>query len=171
MNNITGPYVLHSLVIALLQFLVLKDFRVPVLDAYSISAFIYPLFIIMMPLKTPRSLLILLAFLFGLMADFFYHSPGVHAATLLITAYSRSFILKVLEPRGGYRTEDAPTIKNYGMAWFLTYAAILLTIHLLCYFSIEAFTFVYIDKIIINAVLSFVVSYFLILFYQIFMRS
>lgn len=170
MNNSILPYAFHTLILALLQFLILKDFSIPVFGQYSITVFIYPLIIIALPIKTPRALSIVLAFFFGLVADFFYDSPGVHAATLMVMAYCRSYILKILEPRGGFRTEDSPSAKNYGINWFMTYSATMLIVHLLVYFSIDAFTFVFIDKILINTLLSFVISYLLILFYQLFMR-
>ena len=154
-----------------MQFFILKNFAIPFLNEYVVTAFIYPLVIIILPIKTSKSFVVTLAFTLGLLTDFFYDSPGVHAASLVLIAYIRSFVLKILEPRGGYRTEDVPSIRNYGLSWFMTYAGILLFVHLFVYFSIDAFTFVYIDKIVVNTLLSFVVSYFLILFYQIFIKA
>ncbi len=142
----------------------------PILNSYVIAVFVYPLLILILPIKTSRSVLVTVAFLYGLLVDFFYNSPGVHAAALLVTAYLRAIVLKALEPRGGYRTEQSPTLKNFGLNWFLIYAGILLITHYLVYFSIDAFSFVYIDKILVNAILGFAVSYILVLFYQIFVR-
>ena len=44
-----------------------------------LQIFLYPLFILLLPLNTPRGLTILLAFVLGLAIDWLYESPGLHA--------------------------------------------------------------------------------------------
>jgi hypothetical protein len=101
-----------------------------------------------------------------LSVDLFYQSLGVHAAATVFLAYVRPFVLRLIEPRGKYNINYSPTRMRMGMGWFSRYVAIMLAIHLFFYFSVEAFTFVYIVDILLNTVVSFVLSYGMIMMIQ-----
>ena len=131
---------------------------------------LYPLFILLLPVRTPRVLLLALAFLMGITVDIFYDSLGVHASALVFMAYIRGIVLKVLEPYGGYNVEDSPTMVVLGLSWWATYASILLFVHIFFYFCVEAFSFVYIFEIVMNTIFSFVVSLIIIFISQIILR-
>lgn len=132
---------------------------------------IYPLAILLLPIKTPRGLILLLAFIFGLGLDLFYDSPGVHTAALVLTAYLRSVVIALIEPFEGYKINDVPSAKNLGLGWFVYYLSIMLLIHVLTYFSIEAFSYVYLTEIILNSIFSFIVSFVVILVSQFIFRT
>jgi hypothetical protein len=127
---------------------------------------IYPIFILLLPLRTPRPLVIFLGFLIGLSVDIFYDSPGVHASASVFTAFLRPLILSIIEPRGGYNTNYSPTKKRMGFTWFLQYSSMLMFVHLFYYFSVEAFTLVYIVSILGNTFISFFLSMIFVLMYQ-----
>lgn len=150
----------------LLQGLLLQGLTInyPILNNTNII--IYPIVILLLPLRTPSALILLLAFALGLILDIFYNTPGIHAATTVLTAYLRPFILAWIEPRGGYTVEASPTIREYGSKWFLIYSSVLMGIHLFVLFSIQAFTFVYISEIFTKTILSFLVSMMFILAYM-----
>jgi len=99
-----------------------------------------------------------IGFILGMSIDVFYNSPGIHASACVFTAYIRTWILTLLEPYEGYSTNVSPTIKNFGLPWFLSYASILLGLHLLFYFSVEAFSFVFIFEIVMNTIFSLIAS-------------
>jgi hypothetical protein len=126
---------------------------------------VYPLFILLLPLKVARSLQIFLAFVMGLLIDIFYDTPGLHASALLVTAFLKKYVLKFLEPVDGYSTDASPTIRRYGFNWFLIYSSLLMFIHLLVFFSVEAFSFVYIFEILLKTIFSFIFSQILIILY------
>lgn len=119
---------------------------------------LYPLFIILMPLRFPRVLVIFLSFLLGLSIDFFYETLGVHAAAATMTAYARALVFRILRPREGYNINNSPTKDYLGDEWFLRYAGIMLGIHLLTYFSVEAFTPWYILDILFKTIVSWLGS-------------
>jgi len=154
------------LVVFLLQAFVLMSLTIsyPVLD--NINIIIYPIVIMMLPLRTPNALILLIAFALGILLDLFYNSPGVHASATVLIAFIRPFVLSWLEPRGGYTVESSPTMREYGSSWFILYASILLFIHLFFLFSVQAFTFVYILEILLKTVMSFIVSMIFILIYM-----
>lgn len=170
MRNNTSNIV-HSVIILLLQFLVLKNFSYIFFDRYLLSVFFYPLIIMFLSLNTPNVVVLITAFAVGLLADFFYAQPGVHSFALVFMAFSRNLVLKIVEPRHGYRIEALPTSNNYGLTWFMSYSAILLVIFMLIFQIADVFTLIYIDKILVNTVVSFIISYFLIILYQLIIKK
>ena len=161
---------IHTVILMVVQVLLLLNFTIPFGSNFSLTIYVYPLIIILMPLSTSRSAVLVLAFIIGLVIDYFYQTLGVHASALVLIAFLRPYILSLLEPRGGYRADNAPNSSNYGLSWFLSYSAIMLMIHLLTYFSIDAFSLLFIVKIIVNTVISFIASYLIICLYQLIVR-
>ncbi|HFU75696.1 MAG TPA: hypothetical protein ENK99_04030 [Campylobacterales bacterium] len=153
------------IIIFLIQILILKRIDFFIEDFHYIQFFLYPLFILLLPLKMQRPLILLIAFFSGLILDIFYDSPGLHASSLTFMVFIRNYILKFLEPREGYNVDSSPTIANFGFSWFLIYSSILLFLNLFWYFSVESFTFQYFSDIILKTIFSFIFSEVLILLY------
>lgn len=170
MNKLIIPNILRVTYLFLLQILVFKQIHFPLGDIGTAQFFIYPLAVFMLPVKTNKTLLIVISFILGLGMDLFYDSPGVHSATLVLTGYIRNIVIALLEPYEGYNTDDVPTIKNFGLSWFFSYSSILLFIHIFTYFSLEAFSFVFFFEIFINTILSFFISLIIIVIYQFIFR-
>jgi len=167
MNSTIGKNTIRFLVLLLLQVLALKGIQLNYGILSYVAIIIYPLFIILLPINISRTLLIILAFILGLSVDIFYDSIGVHAAASVFIAYTRLFILRFLEPKQGYKTEGSPSAHNFGLGWFLSYASIMMVIHLFIYFSIDAFSFVFIFDILIKTILSFIFSMVFIILHQV----
>lgn len=161
------PNVWRFVVLMLFQILVLQGIQFESGFWKYLHPIIYPLFIILLPIKTPVPLVLFVSFCMGLLIDNFYNSFGLHASASVFTAYARSFVLNIIEPRGGYNVAHIPSAKRYSMNWYMKYSAIMLLGHLLFYFSMEAFAPSYIINILLNTFFSFIVSYLLIMFYQI----
>jgi hypothetical protein len=125
--------------LVLLQGLILHRINLGGSQFNYILIFIYPLFIVLLPIQIGRGLLILLAFLLGLSIDVFYDSPGLHASASVFTAFIRPFVLVSVQPRGGYKINALPNREQFGFNWFFRYCSILLVFHLFWYFLIEAF--------------------------------
>jgi hypothetical protein len=139
-------------------------------DFAFIHFIIYPLFIILLPTKLSRPLVILLGFIIGIFVDLFYDSPGIHASAGVFTAYARGLVLDLLEPYEGYNLNDSPTMETMGISWFMSYSSILLGLHLLYYFSMEAFSFVYIFEILMNTIFSFIASFIILMLFLLIFR-
>lgn len=165
MNSAIIQNITRFILFALVQVLVLK--RIPLSwESFNfVSFFIYPLFIFLLPLRTPHALVIVLAFVMGITMDIFYDSPGVHGATSVFSAFIRSYVISFLEPREGYKSNDSPTKHHLGFIWFMIYCSVMLFIHLLFYFSVEAFTFYYFVEIWLRTISSFIFSLLIILIY------
>ena len=158
MSNITFTNIVRFLVLYFLQVLVLRPFSIGWESFFYVNAHIYPLFILLLPLKISKPALLMLAFGMGLAVDLFYDSPGIHASALVFMAYARSLVLSYLEPREGYNVNYSPTAKRFGRAWFFQYASILIIAQLFFYHSVEEFTFVYIVDILLKTFFSYLFS-------------
>jgi len=127
---------------------------------------IYPLFMLLLPLRMPRPLVIGLSFALGLFIDLFYETLGIHAAAATFSAYLRAAVLQFVQPQEKYNLKAHPTVDYLGWSWFSRYSALFLFVHLFLFFSIQAFSFVYIGDIALKTVFSFVASYCAILFFM-----
>ena len=128
---------MRFVVLVLLQCLILN--RV-MLGGY-INPMLYVLFIILLPMDTPKWLVLLLGLFTGLSIDMFTDTLGMHAAACVAMAYCRSYLLEIIAPREGYENEQSFSIYSINPTWFLTYSGILIFVHHLVLFYIEAFNF------------------------------
>lgn len=170
MSKIIQVNLLRFIVIFFLQVLVFKGIDLNNGSFQYFHILFYPIAILLLPIDMPRPYILICAFLLGFFIDIFYDSLGVHASAAVFLAYIRSFIIKLLEPRGGY-TVNSPGLGNMEFSWFASYVALGLFAFLFFYFSIEAFSFVYFVRIIMNTFFSFILSMSLILIYQVIFRS
>lgn len=131
-----------------------------------INIFVYPVFIMLLPVNMPSAIAIGVSFVFGMSIDWFYNSPGIHAGACVFTAFARPLVLGILEPRGGYPLAGGPTQNALGIGWFMRFSAICLFFHLFVYFSIHYFSFVYFLRILLSTLVSFVFSMVFIVMYQ-----
>lgn len=166
MNSVIVINALRFIGLVVLQGLVFQNVGAGWENFPYLNIILFPLFILLLPMRTPKASVILLGFLIGIFVDIFYNSMGLHASAAVFTAFARPYVLNILEPRGGYNVNYSPTAYRMGLGWFLRYASILMFSHLFFYFSVEAFTFVYFVDILIKTIVSFIVSMIFILIYQ-----
>ncbi len=164
--------VLRCVFFYLLQVLFLKRLSTGWEGYFYWNVLFYPLFILLLPFRTPRSLLLLIAFGFGLLVDMAYDSPGVHASALVFMAYMRDVIIKMdwMVPRDGYKITSNPTIRDLGLPWFLRYLSILLACHVLFYFTMEVFVPAQILEILQKSFFTYILSMVFILIYMLIFR-
>lgn len=171
MNKAVVNNAVRFIVSLVLQVFIFKYISLSWGDFDYIHFVIYPIFILLLPLNTPKVFAIFLAFLLGFSVDVFYDSLGVHASAAVLIAYIRPLILRILEPHQGYNIVISPSKFNLGFNWFFTYAAILLFVYLFVYFSVEAFSFVYIFDILLRTIFSFIFSFLVILLHQLIFKT
>lgn len=166
MSNAVLTNIFRFILLWLMQVFVFKQVTLEHEYLRVFLVFIYPLFILLLPFRTPRYWVIVLGFVMGLAVDIFYDSPGIHASALTFMAFLRDWVFRWLEPKGGYNMNFSPTKERMGLSWFFQYSSILLAVHLFFYFSVEAFTFVYIVDIVQKTIGSFIVSLAIIMIIQ-----
>lgn len=128
-----------------------------------IHPYVYPMFIFMLPVQTPRWIILPAAFLVGLIIDMFNNTPGIHAAATVFMAYTRAPILKLLTPPTGYDAVVSPNIRYMGVAWFIIFASIMIFIHHTIYFFIEILSLKHLQYTFLQILLSGIFSVLLIL--------
>lgn len=103
--------------------------KLPPLHRFVIP-YIYFLFILWLPFSLSRFGLLLIAFVTGLILDYFKQTPGLHAAACVLIAYARPFIISVLTPKDStefnYRE---PSPRAMGWAPYSVYVLILTLLH------------------------------------------
>ncbi|MFT5183452.1 MAG: rod shape-determining protein MreD [Flavobacteriales bacterium] len=114
--------------------------RINIMDGFVLP-FIYIFAILMLPLHTPRWLVLVIAFATGLIMDMFTSTPGMHASACLVMGFLQPYVQRLLSPREGYEFTDKATIQSLGLTWYAMFAGVLTLIHHLTLFNIEFFKF------------------------------
>lgn len=131
----------------IIRFIFLVLFQALVLDHIRlhqmITPYIYFLFILWLPFKINRTLLMVLAACLGFAIDSFRHHPGFHLAACVLVAYFRPFIINVLMAQEeGETNYEEPSIKSMGgLLPYLIYISVLSFIHNAWLFLLEAWQF------------------------------
>ena len=103
--------------------------------------FLYVIFILALPFETPKWLVLILGFILGITIDSFTNTLGMHTSATLFMAFCRAYVLKLIEPRGGYEFSSKPNVQSMGLSWYFLYATVLVVIHHFFLFYIESFKF------------------------------
>jgi hypothetical protein len=120
----------------LLQVLVLRKF---ILFDYAFC-FLYVGAILRMPQDISTTIMLLIGFVVGLVVDIFYNTTGMHAAACVAICFARNSIVKATFPTRGLETEISFSLKGMGIGRFAQYVLIMVLIHHIILFSIEANT-------------------------------
>lgn len=119
--------------------------QVLIIQNINLSSYIillpYVLIIILLPFEFSRLSVLFISFFVGVCIDYFYDSSGLHASACTIMGFSRYYILKFISPRDGYDLGVKPTVNDMGLAWFLSYAGLLILVHHVFFFYLEVFRF------------------------------
>lgn len=104
-----------------------------------ITPYIYFLFILWLPFKMNRLVQMILAFALGFTLDCFTNSYGLHAASCVLIAYVRPFLINLLISQEGVeKNYNEPSIQSLGFTPYFTYVAILTFIHNSFLFFLQA---------------------------------
>lgn len=117
-----------------LQFFVLRNL---VLFNFAFC-FAYVGFIMLLPRETSRVFSLFIALGYGLIADLFYDTLGIHAAASVLLAFLRPVHLKIITPSGGYEANVELSIPTMGFQWYSMYILPLVFVHHLALFIIES---------------------------------
>jgi rod shape-determining protein MreD len=164
MINHLGQYLLSFIAIFLVQILVLNNLN---LGGY-INPWLYVLFLLILPVEIPNWLLLVLAFVTGLLMDTFLNTIGLHASATVFLAFLRPFLLRIFSPRDGYEPGSLPVPSHFGLGWFLKYTLLAVLAHHLFLFVVEAFSFESFGATLWKTILSTLVTLVVIMIAQLF---
>jgi rod shape-determining protein MreD len=154
-------YVIMYLVLVLIQVLFLNQVQ---FSGY-INPYIYLLFVMLLPLNSPRYVVLFSAFFIGLTIDVFTNTLGIHSASTVLIAFIRPFVVRAISNREEDRTEY-PSLAYNKFSWFLYYTAVMVVIHHFFLFYLEVFTFHQFLETFYRVILSSVFSIFVIVLSQ-----
>lgn len=130
--------IVRIIFLILLQSLVVS--RMQLFDG-MIFPWIYIFGILMIPFETPRWLTLAIAFVVGMLMDYFTGPIGLHTSACVVLGYMQPIVQKLLAPREGYDLTQRPTVQRMGLAWYLTYGGVLTLVHHSWFFFMEVFRF------------------------------
>lgn len=166
----TARTVILFFVLLLLQVFLFRHISLGFGGKEYLFLFVVPLFIALLPLRTPPPLVVIGGFAIGLGTDLFYETLGLHAAAGAFVGYARQFILNYIEPKDGYKAKSSTEGRMLGRNWWAGYLLMILLSYCAFYFSIEAFSHVYWKDIILKTLatvpVSFIVCGVFVLFIQ-----
>jgi hypothetical protein len=137
--------VYRNILIQCLRFIflvVLQVFVVNQMLQYNlVNPFVYPMFILLLPVNTAFWLVALLSFAVGITIDLLQFTSGIHAAATVFMGFARMMFFERTLTIENLEKNINPDIGNKGLAWFSIYAFILLFLHHAILFFLEVFTF------------------------------
>ena len=129
------------------------------------NPYVYLLFIILLPLSTPRYAVLILAFVLGLIIDVFSNSLGVHSAATVFAAYVRPLVIRIISNREDDKS-DYPGLNQNKLAWFINYVLIMVLLHHTVLFYLEVYTFANFLNTLYRVILSSLFSIIIIVLSQ-----
>lgn len=137
--NITGNIrlIFSYMLVLLAQILFLRDMGIGGLG----FLFIYTYVVIKAPISINQNLLVFIGFLAGWLVDWFYDTHGLHAFSLVLIAYLRKYLLNLLTPANGYDDRSDVNLQEMTWLWYLPYVGLMLFVHHLILFLLEASDF------------------------------
>ncbi|MFM2207502.1 MAG: hypothetical protein RL213_1477 [Bacteroidota bacterium] len=130
-------HVLRFAFLVLLQVVVLNHVQ---WSGY-VNPYVYILFVLLLPVETPRAFQLVLGFIAGITIDMFGDTGGLHAAATVAMSFARPYVLRLLAPRDGYESEARLSPHTFGLKWFATYLFLSAFIHHFVLFYLEVFRF------------------------------
>lgn len=143
----------------LVQVLILNNMN---LSGYM-NPYIYVLFLLLLPAKINRSLLLIIAFVTGLIVDYFGNTPGLHAAACVFLAFLRPVTIHLMFRNHEFEVKEEPGPASIRIGGFLKYALLLVFMHQLILFYLEVLSFNHFFNTLYRVVLSTVLSTIIIL--------
>jgi rod shape-determining protein MreD len=150
--------IIRFILLVLLQVLVLNNVQF----LGYVNPFVYILFILSLPVLTPRWFALLLAFGIGLAIDIFSNTMGMHAFAAVLVAFLRNGIIKLFTAleEGNNPT---PSFYTFGVSAYVKYVIVLVFVHHVTLFFLEAFSFAHFWHILVKIVISSLVTILLVL--------
>ncbi len=104
-----------------------------------VNPYVYVLFILSLPVKTYRWLVLLLSFLLGITVDAFSDTLGLHAFACVLAGFLRDPLVRLFGAAGEeYNVTPSPA--TFGTANYVKYASVLIVVHHLAIYFLEAFS-------------------------------
>ncbi|GHT76586.1 rod shape-determining protein MreD [Bacteroidia bacterium] len=148
-------------------FIVLVVLQIGLFDKIHLFGYATPLlsiyFIIKLPARINKSLLLIWAAFLGLTIDLFTGTLGLNLLACVVSAFLRPSILKLFEPRDQL-ANYLPSYISLGGQWmFIRYAVAMTLLHHFCIFTVETFVLFNLWNLILHIIASAILTILLII--------
>ena len=127
--------------------------------------YIYVLCLLMMPITLPHSADMIIGAVVGLIMDVFCNSMGVHTASCIFLMFVRPYLLgAIINDKD--RLNEQISLRTVGMEAFIKYTFILVLIHHLTVFSLAAWSWSHIGFVLLETLISSIVTILIIIGYN-----
>lgn len=155
MNNTITANILRFILLGFIQIFLLKDISI----WGHASLFVYLGAFLLLPINLNPLLGLTLGFLGGGLMDLFYQTTAIHAAACTFMMFLRPNLITALTPRNGYELNQSPSFYDLGWPWFILYSGTLTLFHILTVMVLEIFTLSFFRLIMLNTILSALLSW------------
>lgn len=156
----------RTIAMVVLRFVALLLVQVLILDNINLFGYVEPMiyiwFILLLPLGTPKWLVLLLSFLVGFCVDIFSGQVGFHTAVATFTGFARPLFLGSMASNQQTTDFDIPSSATMGLVPFLVYASVLTFVHVFLLIAIETFRWSEVLPMLLRIALSAAASILLI---------
>lgn len=136
---------IRNIFLEVLHFLLIISAQIFILNNIQIFGYINPMlylwFILMLPINTPKGLVLILSFITGFTVDIFANEMGFHTAVTVFIGFIRHFFIDIYFVGKDKDSFIRPSISEMGIKSFLFYTTVLVLIHHFLYFTLEIFNF------------------------------
>lgn len=147
-----------EILVNIVRFIFLVLFQIFILNNIVflgyVNPYLYILFILLLPFDTPKWLLLISAFILGLVIDIFMHTMGMNIAATLLVAWVRPGLIRALSAGKEIEPGMKPGVRDFGFGWFFWYALVLTFLHHLSLFYLEIFKFTHFFQTLIKVLIS-----------------
>ena len=128
--------------------------------------YIYILCLLMMPITLPHNVDMLIGALVGLVMDVFCNSLGVHTAACILVMFVRPYLIGALV-NDKDRLNEQISLRSIGMEAILRYVVIMVIIHHLMVFALAAWSWAHIGFVLLETLVSSLITSLIIIGYNI----
>ena len=127
--------------------------------------YIYILCLLMMPITLPHSVDMVIGAVIGIIMDVFCNSLGVHTASCILIMFIRPYLIGAIV-NDKDRLNEQISLRSIGMEAMIKYVVILVVIHHLVVFSLAAWSWHHIGFILLETLVSSIITISIIIGYN-----
>ena len=128
--------------------------------------YVYLLCLLMFPITLPQSVNMVIGALVGIVMDVFCNSMGIHMAACVLVMFVRPYVLGMIV-NDKDRLNEQISLRSIGMEAILRYVVIMVIIHHLMVFTLAAWSWAHIGFVLLETLVSSLVTILIIIGYNI----
>lgn len=153
-------YTVFFVIVVLLQVFLFNNLNLSV----YLNPLVYIAFIVLLPMGIAHVALLSLGLLLGLTMDLIMGTAGINTIATLLTAFIRPLILLLIVGKQEVKDGGIPTAGRLGMAKYIRYSLIVITIQCLVFFTFESLSWSYYHhtllRVLFSTLLTTILAYF-----------